>query len=434
MKNFGVTLFTLMFLAKTGMAQPAKASLETQLFNLPDVVFKKIDTPNGYDEAYELKIRQPLDHRHPEKGYFYQRVFLTHKGFDRPTVICTEGYDRPRNRVYELTELLGANQLDVEHRYFGESVPDFIDYQYLNLEQATADLHHINQLFRQIYSGKWLSTGISKGGQTTIFYRYFYPDDVDVSVPYVAPLNLELEEKRIYAFLDTVGTAECRANIKAVQIRLLKNRQEALTKLHWFSKGAKLKFTYLNPEQAFEYAVLEYPFSFWQWGHDCSKIPDTKAPLDSTLNHFLEVSGLDFFSDESMENYASHYYQAGDEMGYYGYKTDDFKGLLKALPMQPYPSAVFMPKKIPASFDGELPRKVARWLDEQGNHFIYINGDSDTWSATAVRPSGKTNSVWFFMPKTDHGKARIKNMTKADREKLISTLEGWLGVKIERKE
>lgn len=434
MKNFGVTLFTLMFLVKTGMAQPAKASLETQLFNLPDVVFKKIDTPNGFEAAYELKIRQPLDHQHPENGYFYQRAFLTHKGYDRPTVICTEGYDRPRNRVYELTELLGANQLDVEHRYFGESVPDSIDYQYLNLEQATADLHHINQLFRQIYSGKWLSTGISKGGQTTIFYRYFYPDDVDVSVPYVAPLNLELEDKRIYAFLDTVGTAECRANIKAVQIRLLKNRQEALTKLHWFSKGAKLKFTYLTPEQAFEYAVLEYPFSFWQWGHDCSKIPDAKAPLDSTLNHFLEVSGLDFFSDESMENYASHYYQAGDEMGYYGYKTDDFKGLLKALPMQPNPSAVFMPKKMPTSFDGELPRKVAHWLDEQGNHFIYINGDSDTWSATAVRPSGKTNSVWFFMPKTDHGKARIKNMTKADREKLISTLEGWLGMKIERKE
>ena len=432
MINRCVTFIFLLCLAVTLSAQPAKVSLETQLFDLPDVVFKKIDTPDGYEAAYELKVKQPIDHKNPAKGYFYQRVFLTHKGYDRPTVICTEGYQRPRNRMYELTDLLEANQLDVEHRYFGESVPDSIDYQYLNLEQATADLHHINQLFRQIYTGKWVSTGISKGGQTTIYYRYFYPNDVNVSVPYVAPLNLELEDKRIYYFLDTVGTAACRASIKAVQMRLLKNRQEALTKLHWFAKGAGLKFTYLSPEQAFEYAVLEYPFSFWQWGHDCAEIPSDKMPLDSTLNHFLEVSGLDFFSDESMENYASHYYQAGDEMGYYGYRTEDFKDLLKALPMQPHPSAVFMPKKMPAGFDGELPKKVNQWLDANGNNFIYINGDADTWSSTAVRPSGKTNSVWIFMPKTDHGKARIKNMTKEEKEKLVAALEKWLGVDIDR--
>ena len=346
-------------------------------------------------------------------------------------MIVTEGYQRPTNRVYELSTLLHANQLDVEHRYYGDSKPEPLDYQYLNLEQATADLHHVNEIFREIYQQKWVSTGISKGGQTTIYYRYFYPADVEVSVPYVAPLNQELEEKRIYAFLDTVGTPECRAKIKAVQMRLLKNRQESLTKLQWFVKGAGLKFSYVNFEQAFEYAVLEYQFSFWQLGHDCSKIPDDKVPFDSTLTHFLSVSGLDFFADESMKNYASHYFQAGDEMGYYSYRTEDFKGLLKALPMQPHPSAVFMPGKQPTSFDGELPKKAARWIDDWGNNFIYINGDSDTWSATAVRPSGKTNSVWFFMPKTDHGRARIKNMTAAEREKLVATLEKWLEMEIE---
>ncbi len=407
--------------------------LETQLFDLPDVSFKKIETPTGFSAAYELRIRQPLDHKDPAKGHFYQKVFLTHKGFDRPVVICTEGYQRPRNRIYELSEILEANQLDVEHRFFGESLPEPLDYQYLNLEQVTADLHRINQLFRRIYSGKWVSTGISKGGQTTLFYRYFYPNDVDVSVPYVAPLNLELEEKRIYTFLDTVGTKACRDKIYNVQVRLLKNREEVLTKLHWFSKGAGLQFTYLTPEEAFEYAVLEYPFSFWQWGHDCAKIPDGKTPLDTMINHFIEVSGLDFFADKSMENYASHYYQAGDEMGYYGYETSRFKGLLKTLPMQPNPTAVFMPGKMPMRFDGKLPAQVHEWLQTQGNHIIYINGDSDTWSATAVRPSGKTNALFFFMPGTDHGKARIKNMADADRELLLSTLEGWLEMKIERK-
>ena len=425
-----ILFFLLIAIPKIAFTQPA--NLESQLFNLPDVQFKKIDTPEGFAAAYELKIRQPIDHKAPQKGHFYQRVFLTHNGFDQPTVICTEGYQRPRNRLYEVTKMLNANQLDVEHRYFGESIPETMDYQYLNLEQATADLHHINQLFRKIYSGKWVSTGISKGGQTTIYYRYFYPNDVDVSIPYVAPMNLALEEKRIYEFLDTVGTDECRQKIYDTQKRILQNREESLLRLRWFAKGAGLEFTYLTEEEAFEYAVLEYPFSFWQWGAGCAEIPGKDAPLDEVLDHFIGISSMDFFADKSMTDYASHYWQAGDEMGYYSYETDDFKGLLKALPMKPNPTAIFMPERgMKTGFDGKLPTKVNEWLKTSGNNFIYINGNSDTWSASAVRPSGKTNAVFFFMPNTDHGKARIKNMNKKDRAKLEAILEEWLGVEVE---
>lgn len=429
MKNQLLTLF--LFLAVSAFAQPA-ADIETLLFDLPDVQFKKIKSPDGFESAYELKVRQPIDHSAPEKGHFYQRVFLTHAGFNQPTVICTEGYQRPRNRMYELTRILHANQLDVEHRYFGESIPEGVDYEYLNLEQATADLHHINELFRKIYKGKWVSTGISKGGQTTIFYRYFFPNDVDVSVPYVAPLNLALEEERIYEFLDTVGTKECRQGIYNVQKRILENREEAMTKLKWYGKGAGLKFNYLNFEEAFEYAVLEYPFSFWQWGADCADLPKKNASLDEVLDHFLGISGLDFFADDAMTNYASHYWQAGDQMGYYSYKTDDFKGLLKALPMKPNPTAVFMPERgMKTNFDGELPKKVHEWIKTNGNQFIYINGDGDTWSATAVRPSGKEDAVFIFMPQTDHGKARIKNMTKAEKAQVENALEKWLEVDVD---
>jgi len=427
MHQYYLTLLTVFAFAVVN-AQP---SLDYRLFDLPDVVFTKTEPPPGFEAAYELRIRQPLDHEHPEKGYFYQRAFLTHKGFGRPTVIATEGYQRPANRMYELTELLGANQIDVEHRYFGVSLPDSIDYQYLNLKQATADLHHINEIFRQIYTGKWVSTGISKGGQTTIYYRYFYPEDVDVSVPYVAPLNLSAEEPRIYTFLDTVGTDECRAAVHDVQVRLLKNRDKVLPLLRWYAKGAGLTFEYLNLEQAFEYAILEYPFSFWQWGHDCATIPTKKATLEETLQHFVEVSGIDFFADKSMQDYASHYYQAGAEMGYYGYRSGDFKGLLRALPTDTHPSAIFMPGKMGITFDGVLPKKVYDWVNAEGNNFIYIYGDSDTWSSTAVRPSGNTNSVWFFLPGKDHGHARISNMTAEEKAKFVAALEKWLGMKLD---
>ena len=226
--------FTLLFLiASFNLTLAQEVVFEDQLFDLPDVIFTKIETAKDYKSSYELKIKQPLDHSDASKGYFYQRAFLSHKGDDRPTVIVTQGYSRTANRIGELAEFIGANQIDVEHRFFGESMPDSLDYNYLNLKQATADLHHIRQIFGAIYTGKWVSTGISKGGATTIYYRYYYPDDVDVSVPYVAPINREVEDQRLYSFLESVGSDECRENIRAFQERILSNRDEVLPLLQF---------------------------------------------------------------------------------------------------------------------------------------------------------------------------------------------------------
>ncbi|MBK8110875.1 MAG: hypothetical protein IPK46_11360 [Saprospiraceae bacterium] len=294
MKTGKCFLGLLMLLTTTWLgAQTNK--LESLLFELPDVSFKKLDAPKGYEAAYELMVRQPLDHKNPQGKSFHQKVYLAHRSFEAPTVLITEGYDRPTHRIYELTDLMAANQVQVEHRYFGRSMPDSLNYSYLTLEQATADLHKVNQLLRSLYAKDWISTGISKGGQTTLFYRYFYPNDVDASVPYVAPLNTDLEDRRIYTFLDTVGSDECRNKIFNVQKRLLQNRDECLQKLKWFSKGAEKSFTYLSMDQAFEYAVLEYSFSFWQWGTSCNELPDEKVSMDSLFTHFLKVSDPGFF-------------------------------------------------------------------------------------------------------------------------------------------
>ena len=423
-------MLLLLFLGLTPWLYAQQQQLEQQLFELPDVSFKAIQASEGR-LAYELKIKQPLDHKNPDKGHFYQRVFLDHKSFDAPTVIVTEGYSRTYNRPYELTKLLQANQLDVEHRFYGKSIPEDMDYQYLTLEQATADLHHINELFKQLYQNKWVSTGISKGGQTTIFYRYFYPNDVDVSVPYVAPLNLEFEEKRIYSFLDTVGSDECRKKIKDLQVRLLKEYDKVLPLVRWYSKGANLKFKYLTFEEAFEFTILEYPFSFWQWGGKCEDIPTASDPLEDALEHLLDVSGIAFFSDRDMEVFSSHYYQAAKQMGYYGYETAEFKGLLKALPTDKNPHAAFTPNKMKLPFDNSLPLKVNEWIKKNGNKFIYINGALDTWSATAVPPTQGVDALWFFLKGQDHGGARIKNMSTEERTQMIQKLEQWLEIEIE---
>jgi len=423
----GLNLLIALFLITSAYGQ---SDLEVKLFNLPDVVFNKIKTPESYQSAYKLMIKQPLDHTNPEAGHFYQRVWLSHKGYDNPTTIITNGYARGSNNINEIVELLDANQLNVEHRYFGESMPDSVDYQYLNFEQVTADYHRIRQLFDEIYNGKWAASGISKGGTTTIFYKYFHPDDVDVSIPYVAPLNYEFEEGRIYDFLDNKGTPECRSNMLAYQKRLLEKRDEILPLLEWFVKGKGLKFSYLTLGEAYEYAVLEYPFSFWQYGWDCNNIPSSTDNLEAHIDYLLEVVGLDFFADNSMEAYASHYYQSAHQMGYYGYETEDFKGLLKYLPYEPHPHAAFTPNKMEVKFDGTLTNKVADWIKKNGNQMIYINGDLDTWSATAVPQNDDVDALWYFLKDKHHASARIKNMTEAEKSLLNKKLNEWLGTEL----
>ena len=140
-------LKTFIILLVAGLMS-GQSDLEMKLFELPDVIFEKIATPDGFESAYELKIKQPLDHNDPSKGHFYQRVFLSHRSYDGPTSIITNGYTRPNNNITEVARYLETNQINVEHRYFGESMPQEMDYQYLNFEQITGDLHKINQLFK----------------------------------------------------------------------------------------------------------------------------------------------------------------------------------------------------------------------------------------------------------------------------------------------
>lgn len=420
-------IFTVIFCSAKGQNLP----IDNALYELPDVIFKEIKTTSEFKKTYELHIKQALDHQHPEKGYFYQRAFLSHRDFNKPMVMYISGYSQDRVHKNELTKLLDANQLSIEHRFFGESRPDSMNYTYLNLEQATADLHHINEIFKQLYKGKWISTGISKGGATTIFYKYFYPNDVDAGVPYVAPINREVIDKRLYSFLDTVGTDECRKKILAFQKRLFKNRTEVMPLVKMYAEGAGLKFSYLSFEGAFEYSVLEYPFAFWQYGSSCSDIPSDTCSLTAAVSYLNKICSIKSFSDSDIDYFLPHYYQSASQMGYYGYKTDNFKTDLKVLPLKPYPQAAIVPKKIPVKFDGTLLNKVNDWARNQGDKLIYIYGATDTWTATAVPPSDKVDAVWFFLSGKDHASARYRGMTADEKKKFVSTLERWLSVKIE---
>lgn len=404
--------------------------LEKLLYELPDVIFKKLEPSPSFERTYLIKIKQPIDHDDVSKGFFYQKVFLTHKGFDRPTVIVTEGYAMWENSDYELTELLNANQIKVEHRYYGESMPDSVEYRYLSFEQAAADYHYVQQLFSRIYKGKWISTGHSKGGVGAIIYRYFYPDDIDVCVPLAAPIILSNSDQRFIAFLDTIFGADCSDKIRSFQIRLLENRESILPLIELYALGAKLKFTYLSLEQAFEYAVLEYPSCLLEYS-SCEEIPDDDESIPNIVKHFLTVLKFEWFGDEFRNNFSSFFYQAATEMGCYAYNTN---GLENLLVVAAQPISFIAPHRTSIKYDGRLMNDVIEWLNAKGDKFIYVYGAMDYWSAGAVPQNKDVDSEWFFLKDKRHLETletNVSEMTDSERKKMISILENWLSLEIE---
>ena len=410
------------------MAQTDADRLEREMYDLPGLAFKKISGPADNYLKYELTIRQPLDHQHPEKGFFYQYATLLHKGFNNPTVIETQGYwlDTSRN---EVEEMLNGNDINVEYRFYGRSLPDSIQWDYLTIEQATADLHAINGLFRNIYKGKWISTGISKGGETTLYYKYFYPHDVDLSIPYVAPLDNSLEDQRLYHFFDTIGTAACRQKIFQLQVFLLQHEKEAVEKLRWYAIGQNIHFSYTGSiGKSFEYAVLEFPFAFWQYHGECDSIPPGQS-LDAGLEYLLKISDIAAFSDEGIKLFEAHYYQAATQSGYYGYKIAPFQKYLHYFTSNP--SAAFPPGSAPKKpFDPTLNAKVAAWLAEDGNNIVYLYGGIDAWTAAGIIVSDKVNSKRFVVPNATHSTARVKNMSPDMQHEFAKKVKDLSGLDV----
>lgn len=381
-----------------------------------------------FSEKYVTYFTQPLDHRHPEKGSFRQRVIVSHVGFDRPTVIVTEGYGaayalRSQYRE-ELSKLLNANMIFVEYRYFLESTPEPKDWQYLTAENSADDLHAITTAFKNIYPGKWIATGISKGGQTTLLYRTFYPDDVDISVPYVAPLCYGVEDGRHEPFLHKVSTPENRKKIEDFQLEALKRKATLLPRFEKYC--TEKNYSFRAPiEEIYDYSVLEYSFALWQWGTPISSIPATTASDDEIFSHLLAISEPGYFTADSPN--ASFFVQAARELGYYGYDIQPFKQYLSIQSSEGYLHRLMLPEELKdMPFDKTLSKKITKFLKKQDPKMIFIYGQNDPWTAAGVTwLKNKKNIHVFIQPNGSH-LARINTLPEAEKAKVMELINEWL--------
>jgi len=395
-----------------------------QLF--PDAEITKMEAKDHFIKAFQMVLNQPLDHNNMEAGTFKHYVYLSHTDSKKPTVLITEGYNA-NPRTYELSKILRSNQVQVEYRFYGKSRPDSIQWNYLKNDQAIEDYHRLVTKLKTLYKSKWISTGISKGGETVLIYKSKYPYDVDVAVPYVAPLIKTQEDARTEEHIKTIGSDECRAKITKYQRLLLENRDAVLTEISKYAKIKGMNFTELSTEEALEYAVLEFPFSFWQWGGNCEEIPTENATAKELFDSINSIVGISFYNDKTYFDLLPSYYQHMTELGYYGFDTTPVKDLLRVVHKPT--NLRFAPKNVDLTFNPNYIKKVRDYVENQGNKILYIYGEYDTWGACAPNPKPHVNALKMVLKGGAHS-TRIRDFSDEDKQLIYDKLQNWLGYSV----
>lgn len=412
-------------------AEPRTKDIKDRILAIPGMSLIEEKPVDGY-RYFVLNYTQPIDHRHPEKGEFQQRLTLLHKSVDRPTVFFTSGYNVSTTPTRsEPTKIIDGNQVSLEYRYFTPSRPQPADWKKLDIRQAATDQHRIFTALHTIYNKNWIATGGSKGGMTATYYRRFFPKDMNGTVAYVAPNDVRNDEDSAYdRFFKTVGTAQCRADLAAVEREALVRRDEMVKRFQKWADKEKQTFTRVgNADRAYEVMVTDLVFGFWQYQPAetaCAKVPKPTVSTDELWKWMDEVGGFASYTDQGMESYTPYYYQAGTQLGEPGYQYPNVADLLK------YPginnSRSFVPKDIPMTFDKRAMPDVDRWVRHHADRMMFVNGQYDPWSSEHFRlGKGARNSYVFTVPGGNHG-SNIAKLKDADRTKATAELLAWAGV------
>jgi hypothetical protein len=389
-------------------------------------VQEKTSTLTGY-RWFWLEYRQPVDHRHPDRGWFEQRILLEHKSADRPMVLYTSGYNTPETMfLSEPTGLVDGNQISVEYRYFTPSIPKPTDWTKDTIWQAATDEHQIIKALKTIYHGKWISTGASKGGMTATYHKRFYPSDVDGTVAYVAPNDVNNKDDSAYdRFFKTVGTdPRCRTDLESLQREMLKRRPELEARMTADAQQAGDTWTIIKSvDRAFENSVMDFEWAFWQYHlqSECKDIPPTTASTGDIYAYFDAISGALTYTDQGLSPYIPYYYQAGTQLGWPSPKFTHLHPLLRW--ESTYVPRTYVPAGIPMRFDPTAMADIDGWVRHHASHMLFVYGQNDPWGAEPFRLGpGSRDSEVYVAPGMDHSSHLIVALPAAQRAKATADL------------
>ena len=378
-------------------------------------------------EQYDIQFTQPIDHNDPKSETFSQKIVLLHRSESEPMVLQTSGYSIFGVRETAIMNRFKTNQIQVEHRFFATSTPADLDWSKLNIKQSADDFHRITTEFKKIYNKPWVGTGASKGGMTSVFHRYFYPNDLEGTVADVAPLSFSTSDSRYIQFIENVGGekyASCRSKLQKFQRMLLESRDQILPKIEG-------DFKYLGGASvAFEHAVLESSFIFWQYLDPednlvgCDEIPEYKMP-DSLFSFLQAINPMSNYIDSGINEFSPYFFQAATELGNPGVSSKHVDELRKF----DFTIEQYAPKGVNYKYSNSAMLSIESWVKKEAKNIMFIYGEFDPWSAGAF-PRGKdTNSIHHFTVKGGNHGVKFTSLDAERRSEAEAILAKWLAKK-----
>ena len=413
-------------------AQAATPDLADRLEALPGVTVVSEQPPPapGY-RFFFLTYRQPVDHTNPNGPTFEQRFQLLHRDETRPMILHTTGYDMPEYAFRsEPAQLVDGNQISVEERFFSPSRPQPANWRMLDIWQAASDHHLITQALKRIYTGKWLATGASKGGMTSVYHRRFYTRDLDGVVAYVAPNDARNADDRAYdEFFDAVGsTPACEDSLEAIQHEALSRRTDMVNLYEAAARenGWTFNRVFGSADKAFEMSTLDLAWTFWQYSGEsaCGSVPPVTASSEEIYAFFDNVIGMSFYADQGILPYAPYFYQAATQLGW---PQPKFKYLRDVVH---YPNLYVanssLEPALRSKYDPWPMTDVDRWVRTAASQMLFVYGSNDPWGAERFQPSDKDSYV-YTVPGGNHG-SNIGQLPASDAAAAAATVRRWAGV------
>ena len=474
----------------TGSNTSEAEIFESKLSSLPNVLsVEKLNIESTFKGSlYKVYFSSLLDPSDPTKGTFKQKAFIGFAGFDKPNCLTTAGYmlSDPflmrQNSENECAFILNGNLVAVEHRYFGESVRtdkkrsdgnyDGTYWEYLSTKNASEDLHAIVTSLKPILKGKWVAQGASKGGLTANIFCYHHPEDVDLTMPYVAPLCNEKHDSRFFDFIfNTIGdnddrykndAADYRQLFKDVQIWLLERRdaiyENGVTyKQKIFNESDPAGGTsyynkdYLTPDIHYDICVSDFPVGNWMYGNDKNfdlikkyyELPDDNSNLGEGTPTKKEYFCSIFINTTPPDMDISPYYiQAYTELGNYKPGLSQLRQTVNEAKAAGKDVELFVEESkqdtiyedclcsdaeraLFENYNDSLYQNLSEWINTTDEKIIMLYGNSDPWYSVRINDVQRDNVHIFVHPANNHYTS-IDNFPEPQKSEIIDLIRKYM--------
>jgi hypothetical protein len=410
-------------------------SIEDFLASIDGLVATRVETGKSYEgyTKYRLALEQQRDHENVADGVFTQHAYLLvldDAATSAPLVMETHGYWlHDVGQPHELSTLLGANELGIEYRYNGDSiVDDDPAYEDLTPRQGTADTHRWVEILSPFFTGRWISTGASRGAEVAMQHRFSYPTDVVGTVGYSLPDVDGPNDARYGENIRAIGPEACHRALEAAQRAMLGDRRaEMIEAVAAYSDGWERVG---GAEHALEASVLELAMAFWQtYGYslekiDCESIPTPDGDADA-LAIFLIVSGaLDLAEDATIADLEPYFVLAQRYEGYPALPSEYLADLL-AFPAVNLEEG-FLGEGISATYDPSFDAAFDEFMENDATRLVETYGAYDSWALARFTPNEEREHYAFGVATAGHYVAQsIRRLAASDLEQATAILRSW---------